>query len=111
MKNVYLLGFIATLILSVSSCQKCYKCHNVCKVCHEHHQLNTSDTTLTIVVSSNLLSEKYFVEYIDSLTSPSLGWVCHDTASTYNEKFCDSESKSAAELINKKEAGLVCNAE
>lgn len=111
MKNFLPVIFIALILATASSCQKCYKCHNICKVCYEHHQLNTADTTLTIVVSSNLLSEKYFVEYIDSLTSPSLGWVCHDTASTYNERFCESQSKSAIELINKKDAGLVCNAE
>ena len=110
MKNVFLFSFIATL-LTFASCSKCYKCHNLCKACYEHHQQNTGDTVLTIIVRSEVLGEKYFIEYTDSLTAPSLGWVCHDTASNYQERFCEGESQSAINLINKKNAGLVCSPE
>ncbi len=107
MKNIFLFLFSA-LIITISSCEKCYKCHNLCRVCYEHHQLNTNDTVLTIIVRSDVLGQKYFLEYTDSLTAPSLGWVCHDTSSNYQERFCEGQSKSAIDLINKKDAGLVC---
>jgi hypothetical protein len=54
---------------------------------------------------------QYFNEYIDSLTSPSLGWVCGDTASNYQERFCTSPSQKQVDLINKKDAGLICAGE
>lgn len=107
MKNIFLFLFSFSLI-TLNSCSKCYKCHNLCRACYEHHSTATGDTTLTIIVRSDVLGEKYFIEYTDSLTSPSLGWVCHDTASNYQERFCEGESQSAVDLINKKDAGLVC---
>lgn len=110
MKNILLLIF-ACAMLAIGSCAKCYKCHNLCKVCYEHHQLNTNDTVLTIIVRSDVLGHDYFMEYTDSLTSPSLGWVCHDTISNFQEKFCHSESENAIALINKRDAGMVCEPE
>jgi hypothetical protein len=107
MKNAFLAGVIVIALLSISSCSKCYTCHNLCKSCEYAYQ----DTTLTISVCSDKLSEKYYIEYIDSLTSPSLGWTCNDAASNYNERFCESGSKSAISLINKKDGGLVCASE
>jgi hypothetical protein len=104
MKNVSTAGVIAAILFSFSACSKCYKCHNLCQTCEYRY----SDTTLNITVCSDKLSEKYYIEYIDSLTSPSLGWTCVDAASNYSERFCESESKSAIELINKKESGMVC---
>src|SRR4051812_6275971 len=108
MKNILLFLFSLS-ILTISSCSKCYKCHNLCKVCYEHHLSSAGDTTLTILVRSDLLGEKYYNEYIDSLTSPSLGWTCHDTASNYQEKFCGGHNSAA--LLNKKEGGLICAGE
>jgi hypothetical protein len=107
MKNVLSVGVIVALLLSFASCEKCYKCHNLCKTCQYHYP----DTTLTITVCSDKLSEKYYIEYVDSLTSPSLGWTCSDAASNYSERFCESDSKSAIDLINKKDGGLVCASE
>ena len=107
MKNTSLF-LLCVLLLTVSSCAKCYKCHNLCRACYETHSTATGDTTLTIIVRSDVLGAKYFIEYTDSLTSPSLGWVCHDTASNYQDRFCESQSQNAINLINKKDAGLVC---
>jgi hypothetical protein len=103
MKNVFAFGFIATLII-FCSCSKCYKCHNLCKTCQQHYV----DTTLTIQVCSDKLGEKYYNEYIDSLTSPSLAWTCADAASNYTESFCGTQSGNNVKLLNKKDAGLVC---
>ncbi len=108
MKNNLLLLTVAALLSLANSCSKCYKCHNLCRACYETHSTATGDTTLTIIVRSDVLGADYFLEYTDSLTSPSLGWVCHDTTSNFQERFCESESKSAVDLINKKDAGLVC---
>ena len=102
MKNVITLIVVALTVLCFVSCKKCYKCHNECKVCRKERP----DTTLTIQVCSDHFGDKYYVEYIDSLTSPSLGWVCRDTANTYAEQFCESQSQ--ADLLNKKSAGLIC---
>jgi hypothetical protein len=107
MKNAFVIFFIAALLVFISSCEKCYECHNLCKTC----QYQYPDTTLAISVCSDKLSEKYFIEYVDSLTSPSLGWTCTDASSTYKESFCESGSQGAIKLINKKDAGLVCASE
>ena len=106
MKNVFIFGVIIVLV-SFNACQNCYKFHNLCKTC----QYAYLDTMLTILICSDNLSEKYYEEYIDSLTSPSLGWTCTDAASTYSERFCGSESNNAINLINKKDGGLVCTPE
>jgi hypothetical protein len=107
MKNGFFTLFIFNLLLVFNSCEKCYRCHNVCKVCREQHQ----DTTLTITVCSNTFGADYYNEYIDSLTSPSLGWVCADTASNYNERFCGTKSGNNSQLLNKKSNGLICSPE
>jgi hypothetical protein len=108
MKNGFILSFIATVLLFYCSCKKqCFQCHNVCKTC----QYQYPDTTLTMSVCSDKLSEAYYIEYIDSLTSPSLGWTCTDAGSNYEERFCESESKNNYSIIVKKEAGLVCTQE
>ena len=109
-KNIALISFLASL-LTLHSCSKCYKCHNLCRACYETHSTATGDTTLTIIVRSDVLGKDYFIEYTDSLTSPSLGWVCHDTTSNYQERFCEGQSQSAINLINKANAGLVCSTE
>ncbi len=109
MKNTLILLTTIVLLGLTSACKKCYRCHNLCKACYEKHLSSGGDTTLTIIVRSDLLGEKYYQEYIDSLTSPSLGWTCNDTASNYNERFC--ESQAAAELLSRKDGGLICNAE
>lgn len=104
MKNKLAFVFVACMLLLFSACEKCYRCHNVCKVCTEQHQ----DTTLTITVCSNTFGEEYYNEYLDSLTSPALGWACSDTASNYNERFCGNASGNNSQLINKKANGLIC---
>jgi hypothetical protein len=105
MKNATILLFIiAGLGLLLPSCKKCYECHNICTVCTEQHQ----DTTLTATICSDVFGEKYYNEYIDSLTSPSLGWHCQSANSTYHEEFCGNKSNNAVDLINKKDAGLIC---
>ncbi|HRG88480.1 MAG TPA: hypothetical protein PLW44_05625 [Chitinophagales bacterium] len=107
MKNICLL-FLFAMVVTVSACKKCYTCHNLCKVCYETHLANGGDTVLKIIVRSDLLGEKYYNEYIDSLTSPSLGWTCNDTASNYTEEFCGQSSFNNTKLINKRDGGLVC---
>jgi hypothetical protein len=102
MKNAFGLILVAFSVICFASCKKCYHCHNECKVCRKQRP----DTTLTIQVCSDKLGDQYYVAYIDSLTSPSLGWVCGDTASNYAERFCESQSQ--ADLLNKKAAGLIC---
>lgn len=96
---------VATLLLLAGSCkEKCFRCYNYCKVCYETH----NDTTLQQVVCSDILSEEYFQEYIDSLTAPGLGWVCSDTSATRSERFCGTQTQNNGELINRKEQGWVC---
>jgi hypothetical protein len=107
MKNLLLTAFTALVLWCFSSCEKCYRCHNVCKVCYEQHQ----DTTLTISVCSDVFGEEYYNEYLDSLTSPSLGWTCSDTASSKNERFCGTASINNSKLLNKKAQGLICTPE
>ncbi len=111
MKTYAIIVLCSSMLLSMNSCEKCFTCHNQCKVCYERHTLGNSDTTLTIIVSSNTFGKEYFVEYIDSLTSPSLGWVCNDTASNYTENFCTGTMKKTYELVAKSDAGLICNEE
>jgi len=108
-KPLNFLLFTATLaLLSITSCkEKCYRCLNYCKVCTE----TRIDTTLTITVCSDILTEQYFIEYIDSLTSPSLGWTCTDAQPTRSEQFCGNSSNNNAKLLLKKEAGWRCMAE
>lgn len=103
MKNVILTLFV--VLLAIGGCkEKCYNCHNLCKVCYEQHV----DTVLKQVVCSDILSEQYFQEYIDSLTAPGLGWVCKDTAFTRSQKFCGTTSQNNGNLLNKKTQGWVC---
>ena len=108
MKNLFVALTAVLLVTLYSGCEKCFTCHNECKVCTEHHVMGPSDTTLTIIVCSNTFGQEYFTEYIDSLTSPSLGWVCSDTGSNYNEHFCTGTMKKTFELVSKKEEGLIC---
>lgn len=109
-----LIGVVLTGILfliGLSGCEKCFTCRNFCQVCRETHSLGVTDTTLTIIVRSNTLSEKYYLEYLDSLTSPSLGWTCKDTASDYTERFCQSSVANQYEIVSRKESGMYCSAE
>ena len=111
MKNIFIIVLCNVVLFAASSCEKCFNCHNQCKVCYEHHSLGNTDTTLTITVCSNTFGREYFVEYLDSLTSPSLGWVCNDTASNYTENFCTGTMKKTYELVVKSDEGLICNEE
>jgi hypothetical protein len=104
MKNAFILLLVALFTIFLASCQKCYQCHNQCQVCRKVRY----DTTLTIIVYSQLLTEQYYTEYIDSLTSPSLGWVCRDTTSTYVEQYCQSDFNGNAGLFNEAAKGLIC---
>ncbi len=110
MKKIVVACFVLCALICFSSCEKCYRCHNLCKTC-TYTYTNYTDTTLTITVCSDKLSMKYYDEYVDSITAPSLGWVCTDAASNHNEQFCGTASANNVQLINKKDAGLVCAAE
>lgn len=105
MKNTLLLLFLSVVGLSISSCEKCYKCNNWCRVCYDNTH---NDTVLTIQVCSDVFGEDFFNEYVDSLTSPSLGWICKDTATTKVEKFCGSKTNNTIQLLNRKDAGWRC---
>ena len=104
MKNAIILSVVALFIIFLASCQKCYQCHNQAKVCRKARY----DTTLTILVYSQVLTEQYYVEYIDSLTSPSLGWVCNDTTSNYTEQYCQPNFTNNGGLFNEQTKGLIC---
>ena len=104
MKNAFTVLLVALLVIFFNSCQKCYQCRNQCEVCRKARY----DTTLTIVVSSQLLTEQYYAEYIDSLTSPALGWTCKDTTSNYQEQYCKSGFASDGGLFNEQAKGLIC---
>ena len=104
MKNAFILLVVAIAGIFFASCHKCYECHNQCEVCRKARY----DTTLTIIINSQTLSEQYYVEYIDSLTSPALGWVCKDTTSNYSEEYCQPRISSNDGLTNEKAKGLIC---
>lgn len=104
MRNVFIMLVVAVAGLFFASCHKCYQCTNQREVCRKQRY----DTTLTILVSSQNLSEQYYNEYIDSLTSPSLGWVCYDTTSDYTIQYCPPAGSSASNLVNEEAAGLIC---
>lgn len=104
MKKVFLLALTAAGALLISSCEKCYRCHNVCAVCTEQHY----DTTLTITVCSDIFGEEHYREYLDSLTSPALGWVCTEGSANRTKRFCGTKSGNNAELIHQKEQGWIC---
>lgn len=103
MKNVFAIAVVAVTGLFIASCQKCHTCYNQREVCRKARY----DTTLTILVSSQVLTKQYYLEYIDSLTSPSLGWVCYDTTSDYSEQYCESGFSNTG-LYNEQAKGLVC---
>lgn len=102
MRNIFRIAIAALVVFNLYGCEKCYQCHNYCKVCREVHQ----DTTLTIIVKSDVFTEQYFVEYLDSLNS--LGWTCNDTSSTKQETFCGTNSQNNGELLTRKENGWIC---
>jgi hypothetical protein len=104
MKNVLITGFIFAGSIFFNSCEKCYHCHNLCETCKQKYY----DTTLTITVCSDVFGEQYYREYIDSLTSTSLGWACGDSSSNRQTDFCGTKSNNSFELINKKDQGWVC---
>ena len=103
MKNAFILILVATAAIFFGSCKKCHTCQNQCEVCRKARY----DTTLTILIQSQNLTEQYYREYIDSLTSPALGWVCKDTSSNYYEQVCESGLSDAA-LVNEKNKGFIC---
>ena len=104
MKNAFILLLVAVLNIFFASCQKCYQCHNQCEVCRKARY----DTTLTVLVYSQTLTEQYYLQYIDSLTSPALGWVCKDTTSNYTEQYCESGFANNGGVFNEQAKGLIC---
>ena len=104
MKNAVLTILVLTGFTFLNSCEKCYKCHNICQVCTEQHP----DTTLTITVCSDVFGEEYYLEYLDSLKSPNLGWTCVDGGTTRTSEFCGTSTNNSIQLLNKKEQGLIC---
>ncbi|MCS6934003.1 MAG: hypothetical protein NZM35_02485 [Chitinophagales bacterium] len=107
MNNVIRIAFVVFIIALCACKEKCYQCHNICKICYE----SRVDTVLTQVVCSDVLSEQYFQQYIDSLTAPQLGWVCKDTSFTRTDRFCGNSSQNNSRLLNKKRQGWVCVSE
>jgi len=95
-----LLVVFTFLLMASSSCKKCYTCENSCKKCH--------DNNFKILVCSDVLGKKYYNLYIDSLTSPLLGWTCTDTAPTKSEELCADKSKTNNKVFAKEEAGYSC---
>lgn len=87
---------ISAAFVLLDSCKKCYTCQNECKICTDNHY--------TIRVCSDVFTMPYYKEYIDSLTDPSLGWVCRDTSATTSHRFC-GRSNSLFDETNK---GYVC---
>ena len=105
MRNAFILLVVAISGLFFASCHKCYECVNQREFCSKARY----DTTLTILIRSQDLSEQYYTEYIDSLTSPAIGWVCHDTTSDYSEEYCQASTASSTGLLNEKAKGLMCS--
>jgi hypothetical protein len=105
MRNAFTLSLVAIMLVYFAGCTKCYQCSNACSVCTQKHP----DTTFTIRVCSDALGQQYYGEYIDSLNSAALGWICTDTNSTYTQKFCADKANQSGDLANKANAGLICN--
>jgi hypothetical protein len=103
-KNLPLLVLFFVL-LACSGCKKCYYCHNSCKVCQDAHYY--------ILVQSDVLSTNYYNMYIDSLTSPGLGWTCRDTTFTKDMQVCAPSGNQINEINYKisqdEAAGWTCS--
>jgi hypothetical protein len=102
-KNLPFVVLIFVLLMA-SGCKKCYYCHNSCKVCQDAHYY--------ILVQSDVLSTKYYNMYIDSLTSPGLGWTCRDTTFTKDMQVCAPNGNQNNEINYKitqdEAAGWTC---
>jgi hypothetical protein len=99
-----LLACVALPLLLAGCKEKCYKCVNYCVSC----QYSYPDTTLTALVCSDVLGEEYFIEYVDSLQSPGLGWTCTDANPTRSDKFCGTQTQNNTELLQRKDQGWRC---
>jgi hypothetical protein len=89
------------IVLTTAGCRKCYYCHNSCKVCQ--------DTHFYILIQSDQLSTQYYNLYIDSLTSPGLGWTCRDTVFTRDMQVCaGTDHKLNSEVSLDEQAGWTC---
>ena len=99
-KNLSLIVLLFVLLTS-AGCRKCYNCHNSCSVCQDAHY--------TILVQSDQLSALYYTMYIDSLTSPGLGWTCHDTAPNKQMEVCGEKGNQIkGSIFIDQEAGWTC---
>jgi len=60
-------------------------------------------------VQSDVLSTQYYNLYIDSLTSPGLGWTCRDTTFTKEMQVCGQSGRQINNTIFlDDEAGWTC---
>ena len=98
-KNIQLIVLFFVL-MAASGCKKCYYCHNSCKVCQDAHYY--------ILVQSDLLSTQYYNMYIDSLTSPGLGWTCRDTSFTKEKQECGTGNLITNTISRDVTAGWTC---
>lgn len=105
MKNAFAVLIVALLVISFCACNKCYQCHNLCEVCRKQRP----DTTLTIEVYSDVLTQQYYYLYLDSLAT--VGWTCTDTTSTVNKTICDGQLAKQTDLFNAEAEGFVCSSQ
>ncbi len=94
-----LFGFVFLLIIGVSACKRCAICSNSCKQCTDAH--------FSIKICSDKLTYKYYNEYIDSLTDPSLGWTCTNIAADSTYRLCKA-SQFKSEKLMAEERGFSC---
>ncbi len=87
------------IVLTLDGCKKCISCKNECKICTDSH--------FRIRVCSDKLTQKYYKEYVDSLTSTGLGWTCVDTASDSSIDKCVTKNVSQEKLFLS-EGGYTC---
>ncbi|MFN8276140.1 MAG: hypothetical protein U0T84_01530 [Chitinophagales bacterium] len=92
-------GMLAVIAILFSSCKKCKYCENSCKVCTDAHY--------RITVCSDRLSADYYKLYIDSLTSPGLGWSCQDTTPDRGEQVCATRNFDS-QITWKEASGYTC---
>lgn len=96
MRLIFLLGIF---LVFASGCKKCLTCQNRCAVCYDKH--------FRIKVSSDILTIRYYEEYLDSLQTPGLGWTCIDTSSDKHYDRCSS-GKLSDDKYNWEAQGYDC---
>lgn len=92
-------SFLLLLSLLANGCKRCTTCTNSCKQC--------VDKNFSIKVCSDKLTYKYYNEYIDSLTAPTLGWSCADIPSDSTYRLCKA-SQFKSEKRMAEERGFSC---